>query len=130
MTLNDPLSDTLSSMLNSERIGKRELHVTPASKSTISVLNILKANMYIGDFKEEKTSRGNVVTVNLIGKINKCGTIKPRLSIGYAEFEKFEQRFLPAKGMGILIISTSQGMMTLDEAKEKAIGGKLVAYCY
>ena len=45
-------------------------------------------------------------------------------------FEKFERRYLPAKGFGILIVSTSIGMMTNEEAKIKMIGGKLLAYVY
>ena len=44
--------------------------------------------------------------------------------------EKFEQRYLPAKSFGMLIISTSKGMLTNIQAKEKKIGGKLIAYCY
>ncbi len=46
------------------------------------------------------------------------------------EFEKFEKRFLPAKDFGFLILSTSKGIMTHLAAKEKSIGGKLLAYVY
>jgi small subunit ribosomal protein S8 len=46
------------------------------------------------------------------------------------EFDKFEKRYLPARGFGIIIVSTNKGIMTLEEAKEKRIGGRLLAYCY
>jgi len=46
------------------------------------------------------------------------------------EFEKFEKRFLPARGFGILIISTTSGVITHEEAREKNIGGKLIGYIY
>ncbi|MFT4305058.1 MAG: 30S ribosomal protein S8, partial [Candidatus Woesearchaeota archaeon] len=83
-----------------------------------------------GTFEEEDNKRGGILNLNLINKLNKCGVIKPRFSCELNEFEKFEKRFLLAKGFGILIVSTSQGLMTHDEAKEKKIGGKLIAYCY
>ena len=46
------------------------------------------------------------------------------------EFEKFEKRFLPAQDFGILILTTNQGVMTHKEAKERKIGGRLLAYVY
>lgn len=46
------------------------------------------------------------------------------------EFEKFEKRYLPAKNMGIIMVSTSQGITTHRMAKEKKSGGRLIAYCY
>ena len=44
--------------------------------------------------------------------------------------EKFEKRYLPAKGFGLIIVSTSKGLMTHVDAEEKNIGGKMIAYCY
>jgi len=46
------------------------------------------------------------------------------------EYEKWEKRFLPAFDFGLLIVSTSQGVMTHKEAREKGIGGRLIAYVY
>ena len=60
----------------------------------------------------------------------KCGAIKPNFSVKKDGFEKFEKRYLPAKDFGVLIVSTSQGIMTHVEAKEKKLGGKLIAYVY
>jgi small subunit ribosomal protein S8 len=116
--------------LNSENTGKKECEVKNASKVMIGVLNILKDNKYLGDFKLVETKKGNILEINLIGGINKCGAIKPRFPIKKEDFEKFEKRYLPAKDFGLLIVSTSQGMMTHNQAIEKGIGGKLIAYCY
>jgi len=45
-------------------------------------------------------------------------------------YEKFEKRYLPAKDFGMIIVSTNQGIMTHIEAKEKGLGGRLLAYVY
>ena len=99
-------------------------------KSNKKVLEMLKQHKYIGDVEEISAARGGILKVNLIGNINKCRVVKPRFSVQIDEFEKFEKRYLPAKGFGIIIISTSKGYMTHDEAKQKKIGGRLIAYCY
>ena len=46
------------------------------------------------------------------------------------DFEKYEKRYRPSRDMGIMIVSTVEGMVAHDKAKEKKIGGKLIAYCY
>ena len=128
--LNDPLANVLSLILNNEQIGKSECLIKPVSKVIKEVLRVMKENGYIGDFNEVKDSRGNYINLSLIGSINKCGVIKPRYSVKNNEFEKFERRYLPAKDVGILLLSTSKGIMTHYESKVKKIGGRLLAYCY
>ncbi|MCP3681149.1 MAG: 30S ribosomal protein S8 [bacterium] len=128
--LNDPLANALSVIMNAEKIGKEECMIKPISKTIKKVLAIMNENTYVGTAKEIEDGRGNVLTVSLLGKVNKCGAVKPRYSIKKDNFERFEKRFLPAKDFGILIVSTSKGLMTNDEAKKKGIGGVLIAYCY
>ena len=128
--LNDPLANTMSLMLNNELIGKSECLVKPDSKIIKEILKVMKDNGYIGDFKEIEDSRGNYIKLNLTGNINKCGVIKPRYSVKNNEFEKFERRYLPAKDIGILFVSTPKGIMTHYDAKSKKTGGRLLAYCY
>lgn len=130
MGLNDTLSNALSKIFDYEKTGKKELDVTPASKVMEKVLDIMNQANYIGECKITKTNRGKILHLNLLGKINKCGVIKPRFSVKKDGFEKFEKRFLPAKGFGILIVSTSKGIMTHEEAIKKGIGGKLLAFVY
>ena len=128
--LNDPLANMMSLILNNEEIGRPECLIKPVSKTIKELLMVMKKNGYIGDFKEIEDGRGNYIKLNLIGNINRCGVIKPRYSVKNIDFEKFEKRYLPAKDLGILFISTPRGIMTHYDAKSKKTGGRLLAYCY
>lgn len=128
--MHDTLASALSNVLSAEKIGRDFCIVKPFSKMLKDVLTIMNQKGYLGSFELIEDGRGKVVKINLIGKVNKCGAIKPRFSVKKEEFEKFEKRYLPAKGFGILIVSTSKGIMTHTEAFEKKVGGKLIAYIY
>ena len=128
--MNDPLASLMSNLLNAERTGKLELSSMPTSKVLIRVLELIKQHGYIKDFEVTEGTRGGVFRIKLSGKINKCGAIKPRFSVKKGDYEKFEKRHLPSSGFGLLILSTPLGIMTHAEAKEKNIGGKLLAYIY
>ena len=130
MTLNDPLSNTLSNMQNAEKIGKKLCYSKPVSIIITKVLDLIKANHYIGDYKIIHDNKGGIVEINLLGRINKCNVIKPRYSVKKDNYVKYEKRYLPASGFGILIVSTTKGIMTHEEAKAKKTGGRLLAYCY
>lgn len=130
MSLNDPLSNLMSNLDNAEKVGKQEVLIKPSSKIMLQVLNILHDHHFVGEFKETKSNRGNFVKVTLINHINKCGVIKPRFSVKNDDFEKSEKRWLLAKDFGIIIVSTTNGIMTHMQAKEKGLGGRLLAYCY
>ncbi|MBC8444133.1 30S ribosomal protein S8 [Candidatus Woesearchaeota archaeon] len=128
--LNDPLANALSIILNAERIGKKECTIKPSSKIIEKVLEIMKDHHFVGDFEKIESRQGTSLKLNLISNINKCGVIKPRFAVKQDNYEKFEKRFLPAKDFGIIIVSTSQGIMVQKESKEKKIGGKLIAFIY
>ena len=130
MTLNDPLANAMSHLVNSEKKGKSECLISPNSKLLLKTLSILKDNNYIGNIEAVSKAQGGVLKVNLIGNINRCGVVKPRFSFTKDNYEMFEKRYLPAKGFGLSIVSTSKGIMTHKEALEKKLGGKLLAYCY
>lgn len=130
MSLNDPLANLMSNLLQSEKVGKTICTVKPVSNIVKGVLKILGEHRYVGSATEVKDVKGSVIKVNLLGAINKCGVVKPRFSVKSDQYEKFEGRYLPARGMGILIVSTSKGLMTNVEAKKKKLGGRLIAYCY
>jgi small subunit ribosomal protein S8 len=130
MTLNDPLANAMSSILHSEKIGRTTCVIKPVSAIIKQALGVLNEQKYIGACTEVRDRKGSSLKVNLLGAINKCGVVKPRFSVSKDSYEKFEQRYLPARDMGILVVSTNKGMMTNIEAKKKNIGGKLIAYCY
>jgi len=100
----------------------------PVTKLLLGVLEIMKKQGYIEKYKIEEEKFQKVVIK--IGKINKCGSIKPRFYVKKNETMKYIQRYLPARDFGILIISTNKGLLTHQEAMEKNIGGSLIAYCY
>ncbi|MBD3313914.1 30S ribosomal protein S8 [Candidatus Woesearchaeota archaeon] len=129
MSQNDILSAALSKILNAEKVAQKECTVK-SSKVIKKILEIMKDRLYLGGFKEEEDNRGGIITINLLGRINKCGSIKPRYPIKLEDYEKFEKRYLIAKDFGFIVVSTSQGIMTHDKAKEKGLGGRLLAYCY
>jgi small subunit ribosomal protein S8 len=128
--LNDPLANVLSLIQNAESIGRDNCTVAHSSKMIKKVLEIMNQHGYIGKFEVISEGKGGVLKVNLLGHLNKCGVVKPRFSVEKDGIEKYEKRYLPADGFGILIITTNKGIMTNDEAKKKKIGGKLIAYCY
>mgnify|MGYP001608965320 CR=1 FL=1 len=128
--LNDPLAAALSKIFNAERVGQREVAISPASAMVKRVLMLLNESHYLGSFAENKNDKGGLLKVSLLGNINRCGVIKPRFSSKYTEFEKWEKRYLPAKDFGVIIVSTPLGILTHYEAKEKKTGGRLLAYCY
>ncbi len=128
--LNDTLSVMMANILNAEKVGKAECIVKPSSKMLKKVLEIMNAQNYVGSYEEIDDRRGCILKINLLGKINNCGVVKPRFSVRKDGYEKFEKRFLPAANFGMLIVSTPKGIMTHHEAREKKLGGKLLCYVY
>ncbi len=128
--LTEPLSDALSNLKNNERAGNLECAIKPASKIIAKVLKIFHENGYIGGFERIEDGKAGILKVKLLGNVNDCGAIRPRYPVGKMDYEKFEKRYLPASGFGILVVSTSSGMLSHKEAKEKGMGGRLLAYIY
>jgi len=126
----DTLANALSTIMNNEVRGKTECVIYPASKLIIAVLNIMKKSGYIGDYEFIDDGKGGKIVAKLSGRINKVGVIKPRFSVKKDEFEEWERVYLPSRDIGLLIVSTPQGVMSHIEAKQKGIGGVLLAYVY
>ena len=125
----DLLSDALSAIKNGDNAGK-SFTIVPASKLVKNVLLILQKHKYIGDFEYIDDNKGGMFKIQLIGKVNDCRAIRPRFYSKVEDYEKFEKRFLPAAGLGFIIVSTSKGLMLHSEAKENNLGGTLLAFIY
>lgn len=125
----DLLADMFSIIKNAESIGKDGC-ITPASNLIKNILLIVQKSGYIGDFELIDDGKGGSFKISLLGKINDCGVIKPRFSVSKHDFISWEKRFLPASAMGMLLVSTSQGIKSHTEAKKLNIGGKLLGYVY
>ncbi len=126
----DPLANALSKIQNHERARKREIVLAPASKLINEVLRIMQAEGFIGEFEFIDDGKAGKFKVALQGKVNGCGVIKPQYSTKRDEYEKWEKRYLPAAGFGVLVVSTQQGVMTHKKAMELGLGGRLLAYTY
>ena len=127
--LQDTLADALSLIKNAERIGRRTC-VTRASKEVKAVLKVLQDNNYIGMFEFIDDGRSGKFRVELKGKIIDTNVIKPRFSMALDEFEKWEKRFLPARNIGLLVLTTPKGIIDHKKARELHVGGKLVCFVY
>lgn len=123
------LADVLSKIKNAERTGKKEV-IIKRSKLVENVLKVMQENKYIGRYEIIPDNKQGLIRVELKNKIVDCNVISPRFSVRVDEIEKYEKRFLPAKGIGILILTTSKGVIDNKKAKELHIGGKLLAYVY
>ena len=130
MTRMDPLSDALSNINNNEEKRKHECIIKPASKLIGQVLRLMQENGYVGAFEYIDDGRTGKFRVQLLGRVNKCGVIKPRYSVKVDEIETWETKFLPGKNFGFLILTTSDGVIAHTEAVEKNVGGRLMAYVY
>jgi len=125
----DILSDVLSIIKNGNKMGKKEV-VTPSSSMVKEVLLIFQKHGYIGEFELIDDNKGGKIRIELNGKVNSCGSIRPRYSATKDSYEKYERRFLPSATIGLLIVSTSSGVMTHNDAKKNNIGGKMLAFVY
>jgi small subunit ribosomal protein S8 len=126
----DLLSNALIMIKNAERVGKRQVTIWPVNKLVYHVLRVMQHYGYVGEIEYVDDGRGGKYIVQLLGRINEVGPIKPRFPVKYREIVEWEQKFLPARNIGILILSTSQGVMSHIEAKERRMGGVLLAYVY
>lgn len=127
--LQDRLADALTTIKNAERNGNAEC-IVKSNKLIGNVLKVMHDNGYIGPFESIEDGRGGMFKVQLRGKIIDNNVVKPRFAIKSDEYEKFEKRFLPARNIGLLIVSTPKGVMEHKKAKEMKIGGRLLSYIY
>jgi small subunit ribosomal protein S8 len=126
----DTLTNGLITIINNELRNKRECIISPASKLLGRVLRIMQLNGYIGEFEFIDDGRTGKFKVQLLGRINKCSAIKPRFAVRVDEFENWEKKFLPSRDVGLMVVSTSKGVMAHREAEEKNMGGRLLAFVY
>jgi small subunit ribosomal protein S8 len=126
----DTLANGLTTIINNEMRNKHECIISPASRLLGRVLRIMQLNGYIGEFEFIDDGRSGKFKVQLLGRINKCGAIRPRFSVKMDRFEEWEKKYLPSRGVGLLVISTPNGALSHREAREKRIGGRLLAFIY
>jgi SSU ribosomal protein S8P len=126
----NPIADAMSALKNAADTGKETVVLEPASKLLGALLSILKDSAYIAGFEFVDDGRGGHFVVRLNGRINQCGAINPRFNLAVDEMEIWETRYLPAKNFGLLLLTTSRGILSHNQARELGIGGQLLAFVY
>src|SRR2546421_598467 len=76
----EPLSNMFSSLLNNEKRHKHDCIVYPASSLMGQVLRVMQKYGYVGEFEFVDDGRGGKFKVQLLGRINDCGSVRPRFS--------------------------------------------------
>jgi small subunit ribosomal protein S8 len=124
------LSNMFTTLYNNESRRKKECIVFPASRFASDILRVIQRHRFIGEFEQIDDGRVGKFRIQLLAKINKCGIITPRYSVNKDGYLGWERQYLPAYSMGILLVSTSKGVMSHHEARVEGIGGVLVGYVF
>ena len=123
----DIVSDALNMMKNAKKAGKEEIVITRISNLLIEILKIMKEKGAIKKYKIKIKEKSLEVS---LGEFSECRAIKPRFTVKKDQIEKYRRRYLPARNIGTVVISTNKGLITHEEAAEENIGGCLIAYFY
>ncbi|MGD1834676.1 MAG: 30S ribosomal protein S8 [Nitrososphaeraceae archaeon] len=124
------ISNLFTTLYNNESRRKKECLIVPTSKFASEILRVMQKYRYIGEFEQIDDNRSGKFRIQLLAKINKCGIITPRYSVKKDQYLDWERQFLPAYNLGILIVSTSNGIMSHHDAQNQGLGGVLVGYVY
>jgi small subunit ribosomal protein S8 len=123
----DIVADALNMLTNAKKAKKETVKINKISNLLIEILKIMKQKEAIKKYKVNSKEKSGEIT---LGDLSNCKAIKPRFSINKTQINKYIRRYLPARNLGTMIVSTNQGLMTHEEALEKEIGGSLIAYFY
>lgn len=131
MVSTDPISDMLTRIRNAIAVQKREVSM-PHSKIKQSVAELLKANNFIDGVavSGEGIEKKLVVTINNENSNARITEIQRVSRPGRRLYTSAEKIPNVKRGRGIVIVSTSKGLMTGDEAKKTRIGGELICKVY
>lgn len=127
----DPIADLLTRIRNAVMVGKNEITV-PSSKLKVTVAKELKKAGYIADVKVESAKPRDilVVTINkegensVINEIKRLSTPGRRVYVGASDIPKVKN------GRGVVLVSTSKGVMDGREAVKQRLGGELLLSVY
>ena len=128
MTLADPIGDMITRIRNAQMRLLNNVEI-PSSKFRTKILEILKKEGYISDYKISPTSKNKInLSVNLkynngkpvIKEINRVSKPGRRIYAKASSIPKIQN------GLGLAIVSTSKGVMSDNEARSKKIGGEII----
>lgn len=131
MTSTDPISDMLTRIRNAIAVGKEEVSM-PYSQIKYSVAQLLKTSGFITDVSEsdENISRKINIIINDSSSNPVITDIKRLSRPGRRLYVRAKDMPTVKNGRGIVIVSTSKGIMTGEEARKAKIGGELICRVY
>ena len=132
MPVNDPVSDMLARIRNATQI-RQDSVLVPHSKLKLSIARILKDEGYIRDYDMPRGQAFPTLRLHLIYRPNRAAAIRGLKRIskpGLRVYAKSTGLPKVLGGLGIAIISTSQGLLTDRQAHRNRVGGEVVAYVW
>lgn len=123
----DPIADMLTRIRNAQKARKLAVRL-PGSRVKRQVLEVLTKHGFIGAISEEKSGVMSTLVVELHAE--KEITINRISKPGQRIYAQADELKLVKNGLGISVVSTSQGMMTNSEARQKGIGGEIICELY
>jgi ribosomal protein S8 len=126
------LAEAVNQIKIADRLKKKEIIIKRTNTIIKNVLKVLKEEKFIEDFEVFRNERNfENIKVKLLGRINEFKVITPRLPVKYLEIVEYEMQYLPSYTEGILIISNPEyKVISSIKAKEKKVGGRLIAFVY
>lgn len=131
MVTTDPIADMLTRIRNANQ-QKHETVSIPYSNLKNDLANILKNEGFVTDFvvNEEGNQKNIVITLKYKGNERVITGLKRVSKPGLRQYAKVNEIPKVLNGLGIVVLSTSQGLMTDKEARAKNIGGEVLAYIW
>ena len=124
MPVNDPVGDMLTRIRNASR-ARHDKVVIPTSKLKIQIARVLKEQGYIAEYTEHDTQPQGEITLQL-----KYGPDKSPVITGIRRYVPVREIRPVLGGLGISILSTSQGILSDADARKMNIGGELICTVY
>lgn len=132
MNVSDPIADMLTRVRNASRARHTEVLV-PASRTKREIARILKEEGFIADVREERAGPTQLLRIQLKyvdGKVSVVSGLKRISKPGLRVYAQKTEIPRVLGGLGIVIVSTSKGIMTGAQAKQAALGGEILAYVW
>ena len=131
MNISDPIADMLTRIRNASRARHTDVTV-PASRTKLAIARILKDEGFIEDFSEAAAGPGQVLSIRLkyVGKVPVVSGLKRISKPGLRVYAAKTEIPRVLGGLGVVIVSTSQGIMTGAQARRGQLGGEILAYVW
>ena len=129
--MTDPIADMLTRIRNANQ-AKHQSVTMPASRLKLEILNVLKNEGYISEYEKVEDGKQGVIKVTLKynNKERVIQGLKKISKPGLRVYAKSSELPKVLNGLGIAIISTSNGIMTDREARQKKLGGEVIAFVW